>query len=284
MNKTEKAILRIQEAYEIAQKHKKILVCAYSGGKDSDVLLDLCKKSGVPFRAEHNHTTIDAPETVYHIREVFSKLDNAVINKPETTMWALIKKKLTPPTRIVRYCCDYLKERKFDNQHLLLGVRWAESNNRKSRGIHETIDAKKDRRVSVQDDEPESRKVFEVCYNHNRVATNPIIDWTNTEIWKYVRDNKIIMNPLYECGFKRVGCIGCPMARKFVHVQFERNPKYREAYIRTFDKMLIAKRESYERRGLLFKPDEKWKDGETIFKVWTNPNFNPSQLSIDDVN
>lgn len=50
------------------------LIVAYSGGKDSDVLLALAIKSGVTFAVQHNHTTADALQTVYHIREVFKRL------------------------------------------------------------------------------------------------------------------------------------------------------------------------------------------------------------------
>lgn len=41
---------------------------AYSGGKDSDVILALAKMAGVKFEAVHNLTTVDAPETIYHVR------------------------------------------------------------------------------------------------------------------------------------------------------------------------------------------------------------------------
>ena len=51
------------------------LICAYSGGKDSDVMLELFKRSGIPFEVHHSHTTADAPQTVYHIRKVFHRLE-----------------------------------------------------------------------------------------------------------------------------------------------------------------------------------------------------------------
>lgn len=45
------------------------IVVTYSGGKDSDVLLEVALASGEPFEVHNNHTTADAPQTVYHIRE-----------------------------------------------------------------------------------------------------------------------------------------------------------------------------------------------------------------------
>lgn len=79
---------------------------AYSGGKDSDVILALADMANVRFEAVHNLTTVDAPETVYHVRS-----EGVRIDKPERTMWQLIVDKRFPPTRVARYCCSYLKER-----------------------------------------------------------------------------------------------------------------------------------------------------------------------------
>jgi phosphoadenosine phosphosulfate reductase len=303
MDRIEKAIMRIQSAYEMAEHAGNTLVCAYSGGKDSDVLLDLCKKSDVPFVATHNHTTVDAPESVYHIRETYFGLIGsrgrieckgnqqiyyhstgeiaAVVNFPKISMWAQKEKKLMPPTRLVRYCCDYLKERKFDNQHLLLGVRWAESGKRKNnRGLHEALGSRK-AKIVYQDENDDSHKLTEICMKNNRIATNPIIDWTDREVWNYTRENKLKMNPLYECGYMRVGCVGCPLAsNKNIHMDFERYPKYKKAYILAFEKMLVARREQGKDTG---EGTGKWKDAESVFKWWTNPKYDPNQLTLDDV-
>lgn len=87
MDKEQKAIERIKLASTLSlQKYGEPLICTYSGGKDSDVLLELFKRSSVPFEVHNSHTTIDAPETVYHIREVFKDLEEqgykATITKP----------------------------------------------------------------------------------------------------------------------------------------------------------------------------------------------------------
>ena len=97
------------------------LVCTYSGGKDSDVMLELFKRSGIPFEAHNSHTTVDAPPTVYHIRKKFRELEekgiNAKIemptykNKP-VTMWSLIPQKGMPPSRLMRYCCSVFYRKK----------------------------------------------------------------------------------------------------------------------------------------------------------------------------
>ena len=98
----------------------------YSGGKDSDVILHLVKKSGVSFTAVHNLTTVDAPETVRYVR---SKPE-VIIEYPKMSMWQLIVKHKMPPTRLFRYCCEKLKERSGVGKKVVTGVRKAESRKR----------------------------------------------------------------------------------------------------------------------------------------------------------
>ena len=277
IEQTNKAIQRIIHAYEIAQNMGNMLICAYSGGKDSDVLLDLAIKSGVPFVAQHNHTTVDAPETVYHIREVFANLKSQGIptrinfppeietvdgKRTRATMWNLIPKKRIPPTRRIRYCCEYFKERQFDGQHVLTGVRWAESARRRGRGLHEKLHRNKEKRIIYMDENDDAQKLFDICHKKARVATNPIIDWTDSDIWTYIQENNIPMNPLYARGWKRIGCLGCPMAAKS-NRELSEYPKYRAAYLRAFERM----RQVREERGL--DNIGHFKSAETAFDWWS---------------
>ena len=121
------------------------LIICYSGGKDSGVLLDLAEKSLTPdqFMVQNSHTTVDAPETVYFIRNEFKRLEEKGIKTEilyakyadgsPITMWNLIPRKLMPPTRIVRYCCQFLKEQSTPNRLACLGVRASESRKRQGR-------------------------------------------------------------------------------------------------------------------------------------------------------
>ncbi len=115
MDKEQTAIERLRLASEMSLRfYKKILVVTTSGGKDSAVCVALALRAGIPFEVLHNHTTVDAPETVRYVREDFRRLEEkgikCTINFPfykgrRVTMWSLIPQKLMPPTRIVRYCC-----------------------------------------------------------------------------------------------------------------------------------------------------------------------------------
>ena len=123
------------------------LIVTYSGGKDSDVMLHLAETTLAPneFEVLNSHTTVDAPETVWHIRETFERLRRHGIktyidyhiqeNGKPITMWNLIPQRLMPPTRIVRYCCTVLKESGTPNRIASLGVREAESAKRQGREI-----------------------------------------------------------------------------------------------------------------------------------------------------
>jgi phosphoadenosine phosphosulfate reductase len=126
------------------------LIVTYSGGKDSDVMLHLSETCLKPddFEVLNSHTTVDAPETVYHIRDTFKRLGEkgikTTINYPKdkegdpVTMWNLIPRKKMPPTRLQRYCCAELKETSTPNRLAALGVRESESTGRKGRNTFGT--------------------------------------------------------------------------------------------------------------------------------------------------
>ena len=105
---------------------------------------------------------------------------------------------------------------------------------------------------------------------------NPIYKFTDSEVWEFIQDRGMKYNPLYDKGFKRVGCLGCPMSSKQVD-ELEMYPKYKEQFIRTFDKML-------ERRKSLGKDDSigKWTSGEAVYKWWVQDKSIQGQMTIFD--
>ena len=265
--------------------YKQPLVITYSGGKDSDVLLRLAINSGIPFEALHSLTTADAPETVYHVRKTFRLLEEKGIQtkvdchvQPDgsrLTMWDLIPKKMVPPTRLMRYCCAVLKEGGGKGRFIATGVRWAESVKRKNnRGLIEVSHSDKNKRLILMDDNDEARMQFETCQLKGKRTVNPIIGWSAADVWDYVTAEHIPMNPLYRCGFCRVGCIGCPMAGKKRYKEFADFPKYKQSYIRAFGRMLDARKE----KGL----ETKWKTGEDVFRWWMNDDNLDGQMELSD--
>lgn len=289
MDKEHAAIERIKIASEMSLSYyKKPLVCTYSGGKDSDVMLELFKRSGIPFEVHNSHTTADAPQTVYHIREVFRELEwkgiHCEIEMPtykgkRTSMWQLIPQKLMPPTRLVRYCCAVLKETGCPNRYIATGIRYAESTSRKNRGEFEKIGATKHQlekftRVMLMNDNDSRRRITEFCMEKNKMAVNPIIDWTDADIWEYILSEHISVCELYHCGYDRVGCIGCPMAGKKRWKEFADFPRYKMLYIHAFDRMIAERK----RRG----KDPKWKNAEEVFSWWMEDDNLPGQIELSE--
>lgn len=307
MDKEQSAIELIRMASRMSMRYYgKPIICTYSGGKDSDVLLEVFKRSGVEFEVHNSHTTADAPQTVYHIREKFRQLENegikCTIQKPVLSMWQLIPRKNLPPTRIARYCCRYLKETACENRMIATGVRWDESNARKERGSMEIFAEKKKDRIVLQknqfygwqeenrqlslfdsDDQEEimlmndngkRRQMFERCQLKAKSVCNPIVDWTDRELWEYIDAEHIEINPLYKCGFSRVGCIGCPMAGKKRYFEFEIFPKYKQMYINAFKRMLEVLWEKGK--------ETIWKNEYDVFAWWMEENEIEGQMTIKD--
>lgn len=257
---------------------------AYSGGKDSDCIKILAELAGVKFEAVHRLTSADAPETVNYVKSQKDvKIEKPRYNSGEQiTMWNLIPLRGFPPLRMLRYCCSELKEDGGKGKIVITGVRWSESSKRKANGGLVKIIGKpkgtqkmaeefgadyaitKQGSLILANDNDESRLMVEHCYRTRQTVVNPIIDWNDEEVWEFLKYYGCESNPLYkDAGYKRIGCIGCPMARKSAREEhFERYPKYKENYIRAFDRM-IKKRKNEGK-----KVDEHWTTGEEVFEWW----------------
>ena len=219
------AIERLQE-FEPAEGY----YLAFSGGKDSQTIYHLAQMAGVKFDAHYHLTTVDPPELVYFIREQYP---DVIIDRPEKTMWELVEKKGFP-TRLARWCCSELKEGGGEGRITVTGVRWAESNARRQRKPLEIVTKKKADKM-LFDDNDEGRRMFENCTVKGKRVVNPIIDWQDVDVWEFI--NVILDIPyckLYDEGFTRLGCIGCPIAQNQRLKHFERWPKYKGAYMRAF--------------------------------------------------
>ena len=139
-DKVELAIQRLK-AFEPPEGY----YVAFSGGKDSQCVYHLCKMAGVKFDAHYAVTSVDPPELVKFIRTNYPDVEFVVPHDKDgkrVSMWSLIEQHLMPPTRIVRYCCNYLKETQGDGRATITGVRWAESTNRKANHGVVTITSK----------------------------------------------------------------------------------------------------------------------------------------------
>lgn len=213
---------------------------AFSGGKDSLVIKELADMAGVKYDAHFSLTSVDPREVLTYCREYHPDVS---MEKPDESMWKLIVRKRMPPTRRVRYCCEALKERGGAGRLVMTGVRWEESHMRKK------------------------RKMVEICFkNSNKRFLHPIIEWKEIDVWEFIRKNKLQYCSLYDEGFKRIGCVLCPMYRGR-KADVERFPGFYKAYLRAFDKMLEARRERN-----LHEKISTWVDAQGVMDWWLSEN------------
>lgn len=255
---------------------------AFSGGKDSCVIKALADMAGVKYEAHYSITGIDPPELV---RFIMDKHPDVIRDKPRDrdgnriTMWSLIPKKKAPPMRIVRYCCQELKESNGLGRITITGVRWAESANRKNNQGGITIYDKKAKRlieqiadeddykkthkrgVVLRLDNDKSKQIVDMCYKTHRTTINPIIDWTDEDVWEFLHEYEIPYCELYDQGYKRLGCVGCPMSSKAAD-ELDRYPKFKNLYLLAFEKMIQARKDA----GLEVR--ESWSTPQGVMDWW----------------
>ena len=204
---------------------------SYSGGKDSDVILELAKMAGIPYRAIYKATTIDPPKTIAHARKM-----GAEVIHPKESFFQLIGEKGFP-TRVSRWCCSVLKEYKVCDR-AIQGIRRSESTKRAERYK-----------------EPEVCRVYSA--KEKVKVYLPILEWTDEDVAEFIKERNIKCHPLYYRGgefdvTKRLGCMGCPIqSRRKLIQEFKDNPKLLKAWIRAGQKRY--KSEAYQNGGAKFK-------------------------------
>lgn len=231
-NKVEEAIEFLKE-YEPPEGY----YLAFSGGKDSQVCEHLLMRSGCKYDIHMNLTTVDPPELLKFVRQYYPHIDFV---KPLQSMAALIIKKGFPPTRQIRYCCDYLKEHSGSGRFVVNGTRREESSQRMQYSF-------------VQIDNRNKTKTF----------IRPILNWTEADIWEYIEENKLPYCSLYDEGFSRIGCVMCPKAGKAqMKREADRWPHIYKMYLGAMNKAVARNKERGKKCSQL--------SGQEMMNWWIN--------------
>lgn len=240
---TAEAVAFIRRAESLALKmDARGIHVAFSGGKDSQVLLALAEMAGVKHHAEMQLTSVDPPQVVRFVRDNYPQVH---LNRPRTTMYKLIIRMHMLPTRIIRFCCSEFKEFAGRGSVTATGIRRAESAKRKKRNAVE-LKGDKGKPYSITDDgflreqseitffSAERKEAVYCVGNKDKVIINPILDWTDADVWGFLDYHGIPHCSLYDMGYKRIGCILCPMAtRKKAEKDLRKFPRFVEkVYLR----------------------------------------------------
>lgn len=214
---------KIEDSIELIRKSEKLALTyndfgfhlAFSGGKDSQVIYELCKMAGVKFKAFFYKTSVDPRELLSFIRNNYTDVEWIY---PKMTMYQLILKKGMLPLRQARFCCEYLKERNGINAVVITGITKAES-------------AKRAKRKETE---------LSCVKGQDKVFVHPILEWTVKDVKDFLKSRDIEMCSLYNIQ-DRIGCVGCPMSPKTMRRDFRNMPNFKRAYINTVQKLMNEK-------------------------------------------
>lgn len=201
------ALLRKAEPLALSMDERGFYL-AFSGGKDSQALYHITEMAGVKFHAEMQVTTLDPPELMAFVRNTYPKVK---LNRPEINFYKLIEKKKILPLRQCRYCCSVLKEQAGAGTCTLLGIRAAESSRRAKRSDVEKI-GRKGEAFNLDQFSRDTEQRFQCVNGKDKIVVSPILNWSDADVWNFIRGNGIEYCKLYDEGFHRIGCMFCPMA------------------------------------------------------------------------
>lgn len=263
MNLTEKIehsldLICRAEKLALAMQPKIGFHVGFSGGKDSQVMLELVKMAGVKYRAVYNVTTNDPAENVRFIRKYYPEV---IFDVKPFSYFQMIEKKGVPGM-FTRWCCDIFKETTGMGFVTLTGVRREES---RKRAAYEEIS--KWSRNKEKRGKPDLKKMeenqFQCIKGHDKFMVYPILEWSENNVWEFIHKRGLPVNPCYS-KYNRVGCVFCPFApAKKIDDYCATHPKLKAAFIHAIERY-IAKSEKGVRLDDAQMFFEWWKSHKSV--------------------
>ncbi|MCD7847861.1 MAG: phosphoadenosine phosphosulfate reductase family protein [Oscillospiraceae bacterium] len=199
-----KAIAFIREQYKIYSEKGFSFICAFSGGKDSLVLLDLVAKALAPsdFYVMFSNTGMELSDTLKSVeraKQHWSQLrfEEAKSHMDPAESW----QEFGPPASRIRWCCVVHK-----SVPTILKLRELTGDYNAKAVVYDGVRAEESPRRAKYDEVSIGAK------NISQVNVSPIHKWNNAELYCHIFKNHILFNDAYRKGLFRVGCMVCPMS------------------------------------------------------------------------
>lgn len=264
----EEAIMRIKKFAKLAKSMNMEVAVGFSGGKDSLVVYDLCKRAGIDCKFYFNHALEDTT-TIQYIKS-FSDVTR---RRVEVGFFEHLQKNINGllPTPTTAWCCEAYKHNpKFIDDCVILGVRKAESAKRKERKVFEAKNKTFLKKNKTLIDEYFSVGCQGSTSNH-KISLMPIVDWSDEDVWQYIKKYNLRVNPLYKSGVNRVGCMICPKAN------FTRNFSMLMKYPKLVNCVIGARERSNGNIDWRITSDNKDYSYDKVYYIcrWLNHGFMP---------
>lgn len=229
-------LLRKSEKMALKMDSENGFYLAFSGGKDSQALYHIAQMAGVKFKAHMNLTSVDPPEVIRFVKKNYPDVE---LIKPKMSIYDMALKKHMVPTRLMRWCCAEFKEMSGGGKVTLIGIRNQEST-RRSKRKEVSTQIKGTRTEETFDQWSEHKEKMVACASgKDKILISPIINWTERDVWEFLNSNNIPHCSMYDEGYKRIGCILCPMSNRKQKIRdCKRFPHVRHKWIQTIQKLI----------------------------------------------
>ena len=253
---------KLQHSIDLLQTYASIkdpFFGCFSGGKDSVVIKEVLRLAGVNVRWHYHNTTIDPPELVRFIQRQHK---DVIWTTPKHGNFFRRMEAKGFPTRVNRWCCAEYKETAGPpGAQRVVGVRSAESARRAAAWSEVTL-----WRLRVPS-----------------YVIAPILSWSDDDVWTFIREQGLPYCELYDQGWKRIGCVGCPMSgKKGKRRDFDRWPRYEALWRRSFQRIWDRRTGTLQRDGRAWFGNAFFHGWEEMWEWWLSGDRLPATKLIPD--